>query len=440
MKTARITAAILALCLCFVLSGCSVFTVDTEELMSPPELTGDMYPISKALTKSVKGEYRLKYPSSGDQRSAIVLEDIDSDGRKEAFAFYSTSDDEMTNMHINAIVLDGEDYTSVGDQSIVAGGVERIDFCDLNGDGIKEILVGWEVYGLSEKQICVYALEDNTFSQLISERYSGYVCCDLSGNGKNELLIHLLNTVDAVNTATLYTLENTTPKKIGSCVLDGSVKSVSTPAVSSLSTGQTAVYIDEIKGAGAITEILFYAGGELKNPLLGTENTLENNKTLRSASINCRDIDADGALEVPIATVLPNAAGTEELLYYTNWCAFDGQKFETRLITVVNSVDGYYLEIPNELANRLAVVKDTENHRRVLYYYDKETESVGSRIATVSVVSAEDFDSSNTPGAFELGRSGNSVFTGSVSPAANAPIDEAKLKTMFKINTPEVKR
>ena len=435
-------AAIAALAvLCLTLSGCRFFTVDTEELMFPPEISGDMYPISKALSKSVKGEYRLKYPSSGDQRSAIVLEDLDGDGTREAFAFYSTADDEMTNMHINAICEQGDGYTSVGDQSIVAGGVERVDFCDLNGDGTKEILVGWEVYGLSEKQLCVYALDDGTFSQLISEKYSGYICCDLSGNGKNELLVHLLNTVDAVNTASLYSFSKNTPAKIGSCVLDGTVKTVSNPVLSTLSTGQTAVYLDEIKGAGAVTEVLFYDGGELKNPLLDTENTYESNRTLRAASINCRDIDGDGVLEIPVATALPNAAGTEELLYYTNWCAFDGQKLATRRITVVNSVDGYYLEIPDNLANRLAVIKDTDNHRRVFYYYDKETETVGSRIATVAVVSAEDFDSTeDKSGVFELGRSGKSVFVGSVGTAAKVTVDEAQLKDMFKINTPEVKR
>ena len=224
-------------------------------------------------------------------------------------------------------------------------------------------------------------------------------------------------------------------------MLDGTVKTVSNPVLSTLSTGQTAVYLDEIKGAGAVTEVLFYDGGELKNPLLDTENTYESNRTLRAASINCRDIDGDGILEIPVATALPNAAGTEELLYYTNWCAFDGQKLATRRITVVNSVDGYYLEIPDNLAGRLAVIKDTDNHRRVLYYYDKETETVGSRIATVAVVSAEDFDSTeDKSGVFELGRSGKSVFVGSVGTAAKVTVDEAQLKDMFKINTPEVKR
>ena len=127
-------------------------------------------------------------------------------------------------------------------------------------------------------------------------------------------------------------------------------------------------------------------------------------------------------------------------MYYTNWCAFDGQKLATRLITVVNTVDGYYLEIPDGFANRLAALKDTDNHHRVFYLYDSETETVGARIATVSVVNADDYDSEKEDGTFELGRSGKSVFIGAVNAAAASPIDEATLKAMFKINTPEVKR
>lgn len=70
---------VLSIIFCFVFSGCSLFTADTDQLLSPPELTGDMYPIQQALNKSAESGYTLKYPSSGDRRSAVILEDIDGD-------------------------------------------------------------------------------------------------------------------------------------------------------------------------------------------------------------------------------------------------------------------------------------------------------------------------------------------------------------------------
>ena len=439
MKKVRTAALVFAVCLCLTLSGCDLFTVETEMLMSPPELSGNMQPISKALSDSVKGEYQLKYPSSGEKRSAIVLEDVDGDGTAEAFAFYSTSNDEMTNMHINAICAKDDGYISVGEQSIVAGGVERVDFYDIDGDGAKEIIVGWEVYGLSEKQLCVYDLTGDTLAQRLSEKYTAYLCCDLSGNGKYELLIQMLNTSDALNTADLYRFTKTGQRKIGSCLLDGAAKTVSDPVFSTLSNGKPAVYIDEIKGAGAVTEVIYFANEQLKNPLTVSA---ENTATLRAAAIQCRDIDGDGTLEIPAASPLPNAAGTDEALYYTNWCAFDGIDLTAKVTTVVNTVDGYYLTVPEKLVGKIAVLKDIDNHRRVFYNYDAETGTVGMRIATLAVFSASDWDSDESvrAGMFELARSGKNVFAGAVNMISGVGIGEEQLREMFNLDKNEVKR
>lgn len=435
MRLKKAVAMMAAFCMFFCLSGCKMFTFDTDTLITPPELDGEMQPIARALSAGVKGEYHLKYPALGDRRSAIILEDITGDGTFEAFAFYSTFDDEMTNMHINAICRTDGGYKSVADSSIVAGGVERVDFCDLDGDGIKEILVGWEVYGSTEKQLCVYSLGDKKLTQRLSEKYTGFICCDLDGAEGDELLIHMLNTSEMMNTAALYSFFEGGLQKVGSCVLDSLVKTVASPVFSKLSTGQNAVYIDGVKGAGAVTEVLFFSDGELKNPLLDTESTIENIRTLRAASIQCSDIDGDGVLEIPVATNLPNAAGGDEPLFYTNWCAFDGENLITRRITIVNTIDGYYIEVPERYAGRLAVLKDAENHRRVLFDYDAESESVGERLATVTVISAKQWDKENfnRMNMFELCRVGDSVFAASVNLAAKKALTEQELKSMFNL-------
>ena len=127
----RSIAILLVLIIAMVFSGCDT-TNNTEDMVSPPELTGEMSPIADALYKSIGTECDLKYPASGDRRSAIVLEDINGDGVFEAFAFYTTSDDEMTTMHVNVICQQNGKWESVDDKTIVAIGVEMIDFCDLN--------------------------------------------------------------------------------------------------------------------------------------------------------------------------------------------------------------------------------------------------------------------------------------------------------------------
>ena len=155
MNMKRSIVILLAICICVAFCGCD-FSRNTDDMVSPPELTGDMSPIADALYAVAGANCDLKYPTEGTHRSAIVLEDINGDGIFEAFAFYSTSGDEMTTMHINVICQSEGKWVSVSDQTIVATGVEMVDFCDLNGDGIEEILVGWDVNGASEKQLSVF--------------------------------------------------------------------------------------------------------------------------------------------------------------------------------------------------------------------------------------------------------------------------------------------
>ncbi len=435
MKLKKAMTLALTICISMLFCGCDLFS-NTHELVSPPALTGEMAPIADALYEAVGTELTLEHPAAGKHRAAIVLEDINNDGKSVAFAFYSTSEDEMTTMHINVICQEGSSWKSVTDQTIVATGVDRVDFCDLNHDGVKEILVGWDVNGISEKQLSVFTFDQKFLTQRLLQAYSGFLCCDLDSNGSNELFVHLLNTSEKTNTATLYSYGADGITQISSCQMDNAVKSATDPVLSTLWDGTRAIYIDEIKGVGAITEVLFISKGEIVNPLL--ENSIENVLTLRAASLMTKDINGDGRLEIPTATDLPNAIVDGEKLYYTNWCTFDGKSLSARLITVVNTVDGYYFEVPKALVGKMAVLKDIEKHKREFYYYDSATQTTGDLLFTVMTMSAATWDSRDfNRGSFvELQRKDNNVFVADVSASAKAfGIDSASIKETFNLIT-----
>ena len=240
---------ILCLIFCFVavlsFSGCNFFTPDTAELLSPPTLTGDMLPINEAIEKSETSKFTFQYPSRGDYRSAVVQHDVNKDGVLEAFAFYSTTAKEGTQMNINVVANNGGEWTSVAKQGIAAGGVDRIDFCDLDGDRVDEILVGWEIYGTSELQLAVYSLGDNTLTQRMLEQYTHYVTCDLDKNDVNEVFIVRSFPAEGRNSAHLFSLTNVGVTQVSSCQLDPTAKTLNHPIVSTLSNGENAVYIDE---------------------------------------------------------------------------------------------------------------------------------------------------------------------------------------------------
>ena len=81
--------AILALLMTVLLTGCSM-GVSVENLLTPPKLDAQQNEIYQALISSSGAAIQLKYPKSGDYRSAFVVRNIDGEESEEAFVFYES--------------------------------------------------------------------------------------------------------------------------------------------------------------------------------------------------------------------------------------------------------------------------------------------------------------------------------------------------------------
>ena len=78
-----------SLWLCLFLSGCSLASFDTKNLMAPPKANQDQQAI-QALLQGNRLDITLVYPQSGEYRSAIIMHDFTGDGEEDAIGFYST--------------------------------------------------------------------------------------------------------------------------------------------------------------------------------------------------------------------------------------------------------------------------------------------------------------------------------------------------------------
>ncbi|MDD6479192.1 MAG: hypothetical protein PUF48_05215 [Oscillospiraceae bacterium] len=435
MRLKRVLSVALSVLIAISLCGCDIFTAETEQLIMPPALTGDMKPIGEALSSSIEGEYTLKYPLGGAHRSPVILNDINGDNIFEAFAFYSQNDGEMDCMHLNVICRKGERWESVFDQKVQAGGVDRIDFCDLNGDGTLEIIVGWTVYASSEKQLAVYSLENGVLSQRFVHEYANFICCDLDGNRENELFIHRFDAVNSINEALLFTLEDAGVLELSGCGMDKTARTASVPLLSVLSDGTPAIYIDEIKDAGMITEVIYYSKGALVNPLLEAESG-ENIKTLRANALPSSDINNDEIIEIPVSEIMKASEGMQnaEKVYYTKWCSFNGKALTSKLVTLFNTSEYYFLRVPEKWIGNIALIRDNENRVRTVYEYNAKKNKVGKKLVyfeAVPIGDFEDFKAENAP-AIEISRNTKYVFVGEVQNTKSAlAITEKELKEMF---------
>lgn len=436
MKRIKFGFLCIAALLCLLLCGCETFTTDTAELLSPPALSGDIAPISDAIKSSAGGEYTLKYPTKGNYRSAVVQNDVNADGVLEAFAFYSRTENNTQMIYINVICKQDGKWISRAQKSMNAGGIDRIDFYDLDGDGVEEILVGWEIYGTSEMQLAVYSFKNDTLTQRTLQKYSNFVCCDINEDGLGEVLIIDFNSSEQRNSAAVYNLGSNGLNMLYFCELDHTVKSINDPVVSTLSSGKPAVYIDEIKGIGAVTEVLFVEKNLLMNPLLNSESK-ETVATLRSAGYSVKDINGDGIVEIPVQESIPSLtdSGNGEKLYLTNWCSYNGETLTNQVTTMINDADGYYYTVSSKWSGRIAVLKDASSHLREIYSYDSATGTAGNMLVSFMTVKKSDWDAGKykNKGYTELMHDGISSYLCKIGKGAAEVLTEEDVRKSFKL-------
>ncbi|MEE1197961.1 MAG: hypothetical protein U0K54_02305 [Acutalibacteraceae bacterium] len=378
------------ICICLVLvmlllSGCTGIVGTVDELLAPPRPTGELYFIQKALDDSVSGDYVLKYPLSGDYRSAFVRKDVDGDGTVEAFAFYSTTSENIVTMHVNLITKLKGEWTSVGDFPCVATGVDTVEFSDMDGDGNFEIVVGWSIYGTVDKSVGVYSLKNNVFAQRIYESYSRFMCQDIDGDKRNDLFLTHIDTVNQQATAKFIRINDKGAAEINTCPLDGLVTSHLQPVVSKLMGGEMAIYIDAVKGDGMITEVLGLKNGKLYNAL-ENQSGGSTMSTYRASNVLIMDIDGDGVYEIPLLELITESGNPNDNIYKTYWYAYDGEYLILKNSTIMNYADGWYIELPPKWEDSITIIRDTAKRERIFMRIDDETGISAEVILKIRVV------------------------------------------------------
>ncbi len=65
----------------------------------------------------------------------------------------------------------------------------EVFFGDLDGDGFLEMVVGWSIYTVRDKQMTLYSLAGNRLTKWYEGMYSSAVMTDMTGKGRDDLLL-----------------------------------------------------------------------------------------------------------------------------------------------------------------------------------------------------------------------------------------------------------
>lgn len=395
LRTLLATVLILSLTL---LSACSGFNITADDFLSPPRANGEMYAVEQTLKDNVKTAYTLKYPTAGEYRSAYILADLTGSGTENfAMAFYSTINEEnATFMNLKLMQKVGEEWISVSDIIVNAVGVEKVEIYDLNGDGVKEITVGWNVYGGMDKKVTAYALSGLKLEPLMQESYSSFMCCDMVGDGRKELFMIYHDTVSATALAKYYSFGADKVNQSDSCPIDGTVVSYNEPVFGSMPNGTSAIYVDAVKGAGMQTEIIYCNKGKLMASFYNsaaTENYIS--PTYRNSTVESLDINGDGYLDIPIINPV-NTFGIEmdttTLNPITSWYTYNGSNFNLTMQAIMNYTDGYYIEFPQKWQNCTTISTEIENRVRTVFLWDTVAGVIKSELVRIRAVSEVNWD------------------------------------------------
>lgn len=389
--------------LSFSFYGCAPTIANIDDLMRPPKLSGENSGIQEAFESATAGKtIQMKTPTAGSNRSSYVLYDIDGDEEDEVITFYSdTTDETAVYMH----VLDFSDgrWQSVADIKGKGSEVYKIDFCDMNNDGVSETVVCWSLFeSRGGKILTVYAPsfseESQTVRELVSEPFTQSVILDIDDDETDEIFLVEISSA------------NDMPQTLGKVLsMDSDLGIYSmgivelTPAVSILALqSQPAtkdspafVFLDSvINETTAITDIVYWDKEtfSLKAPLSET-NRSSFSETARSASLTSADIDKDGQLEIPVTKALDGAqtvSGEEvQPLELTTWLKFSNGDLSAEQSYLMIYSSSFMFSFSEKDAGKIAVVNDTAERICSFYKRNRDGERGGLLFEIVTVPSAE---------------------------------------------------
>ncbi len=390
----QLFSVVFIMLICLTFCSCN-FGAQVTEMLEPPRLEGESGRVAEALKESVGTGISLRYPHSGEHRSAVVLRDIDGNGTHEALAFYSKTAEEKSDlMHIALLTRVKNDWKLVSDTGVKASAARRVDFCDFSGNGIEDVVVGWDIYADGTRHLTVFKLEGGVLVQRNDEPCLVYTITDLNNDRTPEIFIANRDAAENRAYASLLAVEEKEIKELSRVALDASVKEYISLNVATTADGKTAIYLDALKaGSATFTELIFMDNGKLKNPFYSQE-TASNSMTARPFEIKSADINGDGVPEIPYSQALPLIT-TEQLnkdTWLTVWKTYGTEGLTDTALSLVNSSDKYMFLIPEHLNGAIGVVRVAEQSLCTVYSYNLETAETGAELLSIKITPTEEWE------------------------------------------------
>ncbi len=433
MKKIKLFSIIVILSL--LLTGCNNFKLATsiDDLISPISPSGDNAGVQNAVNEFCKSGYLIKIPAGGDYTTSYIFHNLDSDENDEAIAFYEPSD-ELGTASL-AVLKKSDDKWSVVDNIKGEGSdVKSVDFCDVNGDGSEEILVCWSFISKSTTfKLSVYSLGQTGAGYKIkpisdSITAGEFVCADINEDNVSEVAVFNAGYSSVSPEAQLYSFKNNKKSLIGETKLDSTIISFKNITLGRTDEG-ISIYADALKSDGdsMLTEFIYWSDyyDSIVSPFY-SYSTGRTADTTRNSLIDCKDIDGDKVIEIPLDTSVKNLPAQ---ITAQNWVVYENTVLNHKCYSYSCKRDAYSLLIDDDDFSKLSVKYD--NDKRKLSVISDKSKKECFCIVTM-IKSAYNSNDGNLKNYTEISSNSGFVYLANVNSKADIRFTVDDLKKMIK--------
>lgn len=398
-----------------MLSGCTMSTVD--KMYSLPKRSEAYSNLQSAIDKAM-GDMEYAAPDSGENQQTVQQADLDGDGQEEYLLFARGSGEKPLHILIFNRMEDRYDLAA----SIASPGFsfEQVEYVNIDGRPGMEIVVGCRVSEQVMRNLTVYTFADGQLQQLMNANYTKFLTCNLDGDGSGEIMLLQPGETEGDNgIAVHYRYINGELERSREVNLSGPVTKVKRIMVSSLQSGEQAVYVAGVVSENTvITDVFALKKDEFTNISFSNESETSI-QTLRNYYVFADDIDNDGVLELPsLITMVPlDQQKLSQQQYLIRWYGMDLAGVETdKCYTYHNFMGGWYLELNPELSDLITI---QQNGQEYAFYLWNGTFTNATQLLQIYALTGPDReDEAIADGRFVLHRGDGVVYAAKLQEAA----------------------
>lgn len=382
--------------------GCSL-SMSIDSLLTPPKLSEEQTEIYQALISST-GKVSLKYPKSGDYRSAFVMYDLDDEPTDEALVFYETvTSTGISSLRVNFLDQDeNANWRSVYDLPATGTDIEKVTFKRLGDEDTMNIIIGYSMLNSSDKVISVLQYKDGTAEEVYTNSFTVMDLLDINANGNLELLLISQDKAIPKSSFRAITMENETPKTLYNVALDPSANEYLKLSRGYIAGYTQALFIDYSKTDSTYgTDIVYLSGQKLVNAVYNAQNTpnspsnassIQRRTNIYTPVVYSQDINGDGVTETAGTVPLPGYENLTlpEQMYAFAWYSVEDGNLKKVAYTYISPKSEFLMTFPGRWEGFVTATYDSITNQVDFYQYSTGLDNLSQCLLSVRIISKTD--------------------------------------------------